>query len=50
MLNPPTPPPPPLVGIGYNHSKSQKTGYEDITEVVAVVLVALCSGNQKKQK
>ena len=36
--------------IGPKHSKRQKTGSEEIESVVAGVLVALCSGNQKGQK
>ena len=38
---------PPLVGIVPNHSKRHKTESEDIASGVAVVLVDLCSGNQK---
>ena len=32
------------------HSKRQKTGSEDIEAGVAVVLVGLCSGDQKGKK
>ena len=41
---------PPLFGIGPKHPKSQKNRSKDIAEGVAVVLVALFSGNQKGKK
>ena len=37
-----------LLGIGPKHSKRQKTGSEEILAGLAVVLVALCSGNQRR--
>ena len=42
--------PPLTIGSGPKNSKRQKTGSEEIAAGVAVVLVDLCSGNQKGQK
>ena len=42
--------PPPPVGIGTKHSKIQKIGSGEIAAGVAIVLVALCSGNKYIRK
>ena len=47
LFNPPLLP---IVGIGPKHSKRHKTESKEISAVVVVVLVDLCSGNQKRQK